>query len=363
MCVICHKPKSVRFPDFDLIDAMWMENPHGAGAMWYDNDGLVHWKKGFMSLKGFKRWVRKNIKWLNEVECALHFRITTHGGTSAGNCHPFVCNWEADPHQLSGSAECVMMHNGILPITPRQEDISDSAELALKAGEFVNPKDAFGLIDELISGNRIIVFSKKDGTDTYGDQFKSVDDLGKEYEKYKGLTFSNLHFVDMMDYGGYCGYGFGGYRGCNGRLDRFDRTDEGVGYEFMRPKEEKVGDVVDRVLPSFIKPVIEGSDTLDPIKYDKKAKCFYNTLTNKTIPLSEVDPDSLSGEDYDIYVQAVQNVCATFHNREGEMETDGAEYDPELVELAHYYGMTVKEYLAYEGECAKSDNGCNTTVK
>lgn len=364
MCVICHKPKNVRFPDFDLIDAMWAENPHGAGAMWYDNDGLVHFKKGFMTLKGFKRWVRKNIKWLEEVECALHFRITTHGGTSAGNCHPFVCDMDADPHQLDGKAECILMHNGVLPITPRQKDISDSAELALKVGRFVNPNDALDVVDELVEGNRIITFSIKDGTRTFGDRFVTIDDIDRDLEKYKGLTFSNDHFVDcLLDDGGY-GFGYGGYgfRDCNGRLDRFDRTDEGVVCEFMRPKNDEVGNA-QKVLPSFIKPFVEGEFPSDPIKWDKKRGYFYNTLTNKPISLVDVDPDSLSGEDYDIYMELIQENCDEFRTRERQMELDSSENDPTLAELAHYYGMTVKEYLAYEGECARSDNGCNTRVK
>lgn len=338
MCVICHKPKDVRFPDYELIDAMWEENPHGAGAMWYGDDGLVHWKKGFMTLKGFKRWVRKNIDWLEEVECALHFRITTHGGTSRGNCHPFVCDWNADPHLEQGKAECVLMHNGILPITPRSEDISDSAELALRIGQFVNPNDGLELLDEFIeTGNRIITFSKV-GTAFFGDKFKPMPDA-KEYEKYKGLTFSNLNFEDTMSGCGWYGRGRGMGFFCDqdGRVSRFDGKRE---FRFGTAQEP---------LQSFVKPEGLPGEKLQPIAYDKKTQCFYNTLTNAVIPLKNVDPDSLSGEDYDIYQEAM---VAKLKREEAE----ASNYDPELVEEARYYGMTVQEYLEYLGEYMKGDN-------
>jgi len=206
MCVIAYKAKEVRFPSNENMKKMWEANPDGAGVMWRDDDGLIHWKKGFMSFKKLKRWVKKNRDWLEKVECALHFRITTHGGTCKGNCHPFPIDASANPHVLSGESDYVLMHNGILPIDPRSKDISDSAELALRLGEHEKPCESLQEINDRLNGNRIVIFAPNE-TRFYGDKFKKSENKDNE-----GILYSNLNWEwePLWNKIGYSSYGYSG---------------------------------------------------------------------------------------------------------------------------------------------------------
>lgn len=331
MCVIAYKAKDVRFPSKERVEEMWDANPDGAGIMWRDNKtNKIRFVKGFMRLNKLNKWIAKNRKWLEEVECALHFRITTHGGTSKGNCHPFVCDCDTDSHLLSGEADFVMMHNGVLPITPRKHDISDSAELALRIGRYQNPIDVMDVMDELCRGSRIIVMGPE-GTMTYGDKFVTVQN--------DGLLYSNDHFVGYGDW-----YGL---RYANMRPSGFTRRANPIDTSGIRTTDHKgivkIGDVMDKVSEKF---QLGASQT---IIYDQNQGEFINPYTENVIPLEDVDPDMLSSHDYDIYLDLIEA------KRNDEDEKG---YDPEVVEEAHYYGMSVKEYMDYCYECGSNDNGC-----
>lgn len=207
MCVICYKAKNKKLPSVEEIIKMWNKNPDGAGLMWIGDNGKVGWRKGFMSRKSLTRFIRHHEEYLNERDVALHFRITTHGGTSRGNTHPFAIDMDADPHALEGEADTVLMHNGMLDLNPRFNTISDSAELALRAGCYENPLFFLSSIDEFLEGSRILVFDK-DGAHFYGDKFVESD----------GLLYSNLNHRNTF-YG--YGYHYGRIR------DKFDSPEGG----------------------------------------------------------------------------------------------------------------------------------------
>lgn len=294
MCVIAYKAKNVKFPSKSRIREMWEANSDGAGIMWRGNeDNKIYFVKGFMQLKKLEKWIKKNRKWLNDVECALHFRITTHGGTMEGNCHPFVCDINTDSHLLSGSADCVLMHNGVLPVIPRSKDISDSAELALRIGSFEDPMLAMDCIGEFVSAsNRVIVMSKND-TKFYGGKWVSVED--------DGILYSN-------DYFNYKSWGIGSVFTSAGK-----KTD----YKHYN------------------------------VVFDEKLGEFVDSINRKVIPLDEIDPDTLSYEDWEIYNEAKYN---------GGVVDTGIYIDDEnkdildeelLAKEAEYYGMTKEEYREY----------------
>lgn len=280
--MIAYKVKDVRFPSKERISDMWDANPDGAGIMWRDGKtNRIRFVKGFMSLKKFGKWVKRNRKWLEGVECALHFRITTHGGTSPGNCHPFVCDDESDPHLLKGEADFVLMHNGILNVVPRSADISDSAELALRVGRYEDPMDCLGVFGEQLAGNRVICMGPK-GTKMYGDAWK--DCCGD------GILYSNDHFVG----GGWCS-----------------------SYACMKPKE---GDGKSGVG----KP---GGWWWDAVRM----KWF--DMFGREAAVEDVDPDFLSMDDYDEW-------CA----QTGTVDSEEA-YMRQMEREAEYYGMEVGDYI------------------
>ena len=90
MCIIAIKPAGIKMPATTTIENMWYNNNDGAGFM-YAAKGTVLIEKGFMTLEKFKAALNRLEKSIDTTSTPiiLHFRITTHGGTSPGNTHPF----------------------------------------------------------------------------------------------------------------------------------------------------------------------------------------------------------------------------------------------------------------------------------
>lgn len=130
MCIIAIKPAGIEMPAIATIENMWYNNPDGAGFM-YAKDGAVHIEKGFMKLKSLKsalKKLEKNIDTTN-TPLVMHFRITTSGGTSPENCHPFPVSEKLPLLQMKKSkAPLAVAHNGIIDIKLSQKDISDTME-------------------------------------------------------------------------------------------------------------------------------------------------------------------------------------------------------------------------------------------
>lgn len=130
MCIIAIKPAGVKMPAAATIENMWYNNRDGAGFM-YAKDGNVHIEKGFMTLKDFKKALERLEKTIDVVNTpiVLHCRITTHGGTTPGNCHPFPVTEKLPLLRMTKcKAPLAVAHNGIIDIKPSQEDISDTME-------------------------------------------------------------------------------------------------------------------------------------------------------------------------------------------------------------------------------------------
>ncbi len=130
MCIIAIKPAGVKMPATTTIENMWHNNNDGAGLM-YAAGGTVYIEKGFMALKSFKSAIKKLEKSIDVTNTPMvfHFRITTHGGTSAGNCHPFPVTEKLPLLQMTKyKAPLAVAHNGIIDIKPSKKDISDTME-------------------------------------------------------------------------------------------------------------------------------------------------------------------------------------------------------------------------------------------
>lgn len=268
MCVICHKPANVRFPERDVIEAMWDANKDGAGVMWRDGD-VVRWKKGFMKKDDFFSWFDKNRKKLEATECALHFRITTHGGTNQGNCHPFPCFKGGKPHALKGKGKFVLMHNGIMPLVPRSDDLSDTAEYALRAQESGDPVRFLKATAEFVGQDSRMVMFAPATTWFVGKWEKRTPDDGCQY--------SNLHFEMFSDYG----FSYGSWR------PKKDKPKDGA------PDERTSSQRVDGM-----------SDQFDPNVNDygyNMSRDQWVDWTGRRVDFDEVDPDALCHEDFEIY--------------------------------------------------------------
>jgi predicted glutamine amidotransferase len=133
MCVIAVKPANVAMMDDKIIENMWYNNDDGAGFM-YPGHGGVKIRKGFMSLKSFKKALKALSKEIDTTATpiVLHFRIGTSGGNIAANTHPFpVSENLAALQKTQLTAPLAVAHNGVIDIRPRKKDISDTMEYIL----------------------------------------------------------------------------------------------------------------------------------------------------------------------------------------------------------------------------------------
>lgn len=115
--------------DKETLTEMWYSNPDGAGMM-YPVKGAVLIEKGYMSLKKLLKAVDRLDELIDvtETPIVMHFRIGTHGANIPQNTHPFPISSDVGHlKKLICKTRLGVVHNGIIPITPRT-GISDTME-------------------------------------------------------------------------------------------------------------------------------------------------------------------------------------------------------------------------------------------
>lgn len=159
MCIAIFKPAGAPLPTTEALQNSFDNNPDGAGFM-YLQDGNVRICKGYMAWSDFEAAYNKHA--FTEADTiGLHFRITTAGGTSKGNCHPFPLS--ADERSLKSqciTAPYAMMHNGIMGYGERglsdtQVFIRDIASHPLFAGRLWEDKDVQAFLAHYSMGSRL----------------------------------------------------------------------------------------------------------------------------------------------------------------------------------------------------------------
>ena len=118
MCIIVAKRTGIAMPDRTILKTCFDNNPDGAGIMWNESN-KVHICKGFMTWYDFDNFMNTLSNRINLIETSvvMHFRITTHGGTSPHNCHPFpISSRVRDLKRLSYESDIAVCHNGVIPI-------------------------------------------------------------------------------------------------------------------------------------------------------------------------------------------------------------------------------------------------------
>lgn len=167
MCVAIYKPRGVETPSLDTLRKCWDTNPDGGGfAMRIENKSKYSFQicKGFMTWDEFcKAYEDYKLASFND-DLFLHFRIATHGGVCPGNTHPFpiTCNHK-ELKDTTFMCNSVLMHNGVLPIKPDCNDISDTMQLckilySLKG----KTSEAIDLLSHFVAGNKIAIMLPKD---------------------------------------------------------------------------------------------------------------------------------------------------------------------------------------------------------
>jgi predicted glutamine amidotransferase len=205
MCVIAVKNHGISLPKDDEIDAMWNTNPDGAGIMYLHN-GKVYIEKGFMKLTDLKRALAS----LNErldtknTPMVLHFRITTHGGTSPHNTHPFpISNNTEHLKALDLTCSVGMVHNGIISsMDTTDKTMSDTmvyiqdilSPLSMLNKTFY--KNDFGktLMENQIGWSKL-AFLDKSGTISLVGDFKKDDKTGMLYSNLNHTFKSSVKTI------------------------------------------------------------------------------------------------------------------------------------------------------------------------
>ena len=122
MCIIILKPINEKIPDKKILEQCFKENSDGIGYM-YRKNNKIHIVKGFFNLNDFY----KSIKKVENNEICIHFRYSTHGEISEGNCHPFPLTKSiVELQQKKISCNIGICHNGIISEVEKHETLSDT---------------------------------------------------------------------------------------------------------------------------------------------------------------------------------------------------------------------------------------------
>lgn len=200
MCVIVTKPAGTPMPPEDVMKNMWETNSDGAGFA-YALNNKVHVEKGFMTYKDLdnalagleKRLKSKADLTLDDVSLLVHFRITTHGGTSKELTHPFPITRDTK-YMLSTDykADVILAHNGIISTviaTPQNSDTTQYIRdviVPMKNSNkrFFTDPNMMEILDNTINSSRFVFLDK------FGE-FHFVGNWSTD-EDTPGCSYSNL---------------------------------------------------------------------------------------------------------------------------------------------------------------------------
>ncbi len=185
-------------PPSSWIENMWYSNPDGAGFMYADK-GKVHIRKGYMDIDDFNDALLEvgNFDKLKDLPIVMHFRIGTAGGNVPANTHPFPIS-DSIPvlQKLSCTANVGVVHNGVIPVTPRQKNISDTMEYIAATlaplyrydHEFYRSKDLLQMIGNQ-TGSKLAFMNAAGQIFTIGT-----------FSEDNGLLFSNTSYLSGYFY-------------------------------------------------------------------------------------------------------------------------------------------------------------------
>lgn len=207
MCVIVHKERGKKIPSSETLSDCFSSNSHGAGILLQRKDSkILEIHKGLMTFKDFEKQL-KELNITDDDEVALHFRITTSGGTCPENCHPFPISGKVDELKaVRLNTERAFIHNGVLGSGDETLKISDTQVFVR---DIMNQNEiSDNLEDEAVqkyiselagSSNRFIVADAK----------KGIFQRFGIWKEDGGIYYSNLNFKYKYSYSGNYGTGTG----------------------------------------------------------------------------------------------------------------------------------------------------------
>ena len=170
----------------ETLQTCWNSNPHGAGLIYNNPDGLQIFKE----LKSFQVFYNEYIKQrkLNKrSKFAIHFRISTSGKIDLTNCHPFEIN-----------KDTAFIHNGMIDIKPLNKKVSDTFtfnELIFKklGKDWQSNKAMIELLENYIYGSKRVVLNSDNSHVILNEDSGHWDEdnwySNNSYRPYKIPTF------------------------------------------------------------------------------------------------------------------------------------------------------------------------------
>lgn len=240
MCIIAIKPIGKELMDKEIIMTMCESNPDGSGFCYAEN-GVVIIRKGFMDFESYYEALQ-NIPDIKNKNVVMHMRITTHGTTSKGNCHPFPLTNNVQKLKATEiKTDVAIIHNGIIKIEDdKKNDLSDTMTYIkeklypryMHDKRFFDKKKARKKIEKEITSKMVIM--KSDGTFHIIGNFNEND----------GYTYSNYSYIKTQyDYNSGYGYYNYGYYGNYGWSDTDIQYNTNAKYERYLSKHGKSHDV------------------------------------------------------------------------------------------------------------------------
>jgi hypothetical protein len=195
MCIAIIKPAGQKSPSMQALKNCFESNRDGAGFC-FARKGLIHIHKGYMTWDAFAESFARiyDEKSLDECTVFIHFRISTAGGISKGNCHPFPMVREIvdmqNEYTVVRKGGHAAMHNGMLKI-----DSSKNASDTMHFLKNLHGLDYWGdsRIQKLIQmsslGSKLAFLSTSGRFQYYG-----------EWIKIDGVLYSNRSFERTSSY-------------------------------------------------------------------------------------------------------------------------------------------------------------------
>lgn len=251
MCIIVAKNAGIKMPSIDILRNCFENNPDGAGFMLAVKNS-VYGFKGLMTFDEFTNELasaEKRFGKLDKLAVVLHFRITTHGSSVAGNTHPFpLKGGYREMRKTQWCADQGFAHNGIIYKTSHDPDIkkhkvSDTMVFAKKyaapIAKYASIASDPALLDMLynIADSKLCFLDKKGKIATRGD-----------FIEQNGILYSNTSFREerKISKNLYC-YDFKDYYDCYRDYISVDKRE----YENIYLNESELADYRDELAESM----------------------------------------------------------------------------------------------------------------
>ena len=217
MCVIVAKKMGIELPSKKILENCFDINPDGAGLMYVNENKKIVIEKGFMTFEAFYKKLKELDKKydLKKKALVMHFRITTQGGTSPENCHPFPIT--DDEKKLKATyLECndvAFAHNGIISLYSMRDDkgMSDTMLLSKELlyplfnynKKFYKQEHNQELIEEIIGTDKIAFLDNEEKIITIGEFKEDEGVLYSNLNHKKNYNYYNYNYNDYYNYDNY----------------------------------------------------------------------------------------------------------------------------------------------------------------